>query len=139
VNITDSDTFANEVKVELHVLRALMAHGIGGEVDRADVVAVDEGSRALEGRSWWRQEASATLLATVRYKASALERETTGCRSRPRRRGWHPGTWRSRMWTGACRGSHSSRCWCRPPALKSGRVEGEGRGRWSRGGSEESI
>jgi hypothetical protein len=25
------------------VLRALMLHGIGGEVDRADVVAVDEG------------------------------------------------------------------------------------------------
>jgi hypothetical protein len=30
------------------VFRALMLHGVGGEVDRADVVAVDEGS-ALEG------------------------------------------------------------------------------------------
>jgi hypothetical protein len=30
------------------VLRALMLHGIGGEVDRADVVTVDEGG-ALKG------------------------------------------------------------------------------------------
>jgi hypothetical protein len=36
------------VQVDLHVLRALMLHGVGGEVDRADVVAVDEGG-ALEG------------------------------------------------------------------------------------------
>jgi hypothetical protein len=31
------------VQVDLHVLRALMLHGISGEVDRADVVAVDKG------------------------------------------------------------------------------------------------
>jgi hypothetical protein len=30
------------------MLRALMLHGVGGEVDRADIVAVDEGG-ALEG------------------------------------------------------------------------------------------
>jgi hypothetical protein len=30
------------------MLRALMLHGVGGEVDRADVVAIDEGG-ALEG------------------------------------------------------------------------------------------
>jgi hypothetical protein len=34
---------ADEVQVDLHVLRALMLHEIGGDVDRADVVAVDEG------------------------------------------------------------------------------------------------
>jgi nucleoside-triphosphatase THEP1 len=47
-NVTGSDTLADEVQVNLHVLRALMLHGIGGEVDRADVVAVDE-SGALKG------------------------------------------------------------------------------------------
>jgi hypothetical protein len=47
-NVTSSDTLADEVQVNLHVLRALMLHGIGGEVDRADVVAVDEGG-ALKG------------------------------------------------------------------------------------------
>ena len=36
------------MQIDLHVLRALMLHGIGGEVDHADVVAVDEGG-ALKG------------------------------------------------------------------------------------------
>jgi hypothetical protein len=36
------------VQVDLHMLRALMLHKVGEEVDRADVVAVDEGG-ALEG------------------------------------------------------------------------------------------
>jgi nucleoside-triphosphatase THEP1 len=35
------------VKIDLHVLHALMLHKIG-EVDRADIVVVDEGG-ALEG------------------------------------------------------------------------------------------
>ena len=38
----------DEVQVDLHVLRSLMLHDIGGEVDRTDVVAVDE-SGALKG------------------------------------------------------------------------------------------
>jgi hypothetical protein len=42
-NVTGSDTLVDEVQVDLHVLRALMLYGIGGEVDRADVVTVDEG------------------------------------------------------------------------------------------------
>jgi hypothetical protein len=59
-------------------------HGIGGEVDHADVVAVDEGG-TLKGSVELVEElsqpgASATPLATARYSASALERETTGCR-----------------------------------------------------------
>jgi hypothetical protein len=47
-NVTCSDMLANEVQVDLHMLCALMLHGIGGEVDGADVVAVDEGG-ALKG------------------------------------------------------------------------------------------
>jgi hypothetical protein len=39
-DITDSDTLANEVEVDLH--------SIGGETDRADIVAVDKGG-ACEG------------------------------------------------------------------------------------------
>ena len=41
--LADSDKFVDEVKVDLHVLHALVLHGIGGEVDHADIVAVDEG------------------------------------------------------------------------------------------------
>jgi hypothetical protein len=32
----------DKVQTNLHVLRALMLHGIGGEVDHIDVVVVDE-------------------------------------------------------------------------------------------------
>jgi hypothetical protein len=42
-NIADKDTLADEVDVDLHMLHALMLHELGGEVDRANVVAVDEG------------------------------------------------------------------------------------------------
>jgi hypothetical protein len=83
-NVTGNDTLADEVQVDLHVLHALMLHGIGGGVDRADVVTVDKGG-TLERlwsswRSWRSQEAFATPLATARYSTSVLERETTGCR-----------------------------------------------------------
>ena len=83
-NIADGDSVAHEVEVDLHVLRPLMLDGVGGEIHGADVVAVDE--RALgsglwsSAKSYRSQGASATPLATARYSASALERETTGCR-----------------------------------------------------------
>jgi len=52
-NIADSDPVANEVQVDLHMLRPLMLDGVGGEVHGADVVAVDEralGERAVKLR-----------------------------------------------------------------------------------------
>ena len=66
------------------MLRPLMLDGVGGEIHGTDVVAVDEralGERAMELRQELsNQDASATPLAIARYSASALERETTGCR-----------------------------------------------------------
>ena len=47
-NIADSDPVANEVQVDLHILRPLMLNGVGGEIHGTDVIAVDE--RAL--REW---------------------------------------------------------------------------------------
>ena len=50
-NIADSDPVANEVQVDLHMLRPLMLNGIGGEIQGTDVVAVDEralGERAMK-------------------------------------------------------------------------------------------
>jgi hypothetical protein len=72
------------VQVDLHVLRALMLHGIGGEVDRADVVIVDKGG-ALKGAVEFLEKLTQPrglyhAIATVRYSASALEWEKTGCR-----------------------------------------------------------
>jgi hypothetical protein len=49
VDITDSNTFPHKVEVDLDMLHALVMNGVGGEVDDADVVAVDEG--ALRQRS----------------------------------------------------------------------------------------
>ena len=46
-----SNPVANEVQVDLHMLRPLMLNGVGGEIHGADVVAVDEralGERAVE-------------------------------------------------------------------------------------------
>jgi hypothetical protein len=39
---TPGDSFTDEVEVDFHVLCALMLNGVGGDVDGADIVAVDE-------------------------------------------------------------------------------------------------
>jgi hypothetical protein len=41
-DITDGNTFPNEVEVDLNMLCILVLNGVGGEVDGVDVVAVDE-------------------------------------------------------------------------------------------------
>jgi hypothetical protein len=41
VDITNDNAFLNEVEVDLDMLYILMLNGVGGEVDGADVVAVD--------------------------------------------------------------------------------------------------
>ena len=47
-DISKGDPFTDKVKVDFHVLGALMLNGVGGEVDGADIVAVDEGG-SLQG------------------------------------------------------------------------------------------
>jgi len=46
-NCTHGDSFTDEVKVNFHMLGALMLNGVGGEVDGADIVVVDEAGRVL--------------------------------------------------------------------------------------------
>jgi hypothetical protein len=41
-DITDGNAFLNEVEVDLNMLHTLVLNGIGGEVDGANVVTVDE-------------------------------------------------------------------------------------------------
>jgi len=43
-DITNSNTLPHEVKIDLNVLGALMLNRVGGHVDGADVVAVDQQS-----------------------------------------------------------------------------------------------
>jgi len=42
--ITSSNVLSDEEKINLNVLGALMMNGVGGHVDNADVVAVDQRS-----------------------------------------------------------------------------------------------
>jgi hypothetical protein len=44
VDITDGHTFRHKVDVDLDMLCELVLNGVGGEVDGADVIAVDEGA-----------------------------------------------------------------------------------------------
>ena len=41
-DVSNGDAFADEVEINLNMFRALVLDGVGGEVDGADVVAVDE-------------------------------------------------------------------------------------------------
>lgn len=45
MKITDSDTLADRVDVDLHVFHTLMMHGIGGEIDRIDDAVHEDGAR----------------------------------------------------------------------------------------------
>jgi hypothetical protein len=44
VDIIDGHAFLHKVEVDLDLLRALVLNGIGGEVDRANIVTVEEGA-----------------------------------------------------------------------------------------------
>jgi hypothetical protein len=51
VNLTDCNLLLDEMKINLHMLHALMLNGVGGEVHDTDVVAVDKSAarwRSLE-------------------------------------------------------------------------------------------
>jgi hypothetical protein len=41
-DITDGNVFPDEVEVDLDMLGMLVLNGVGGEVDSADIVTVDE-------------------------------------------------------------------------------------------------
>jgi hypothetical protein len=44
VNIFDGDTLMDEMEINLNMLGTLMLDGVGGEVECADVIMIDEGS-----------------------------------------------------------------------------------------------
>jgi hypothetical protein len=43
-NIIDGHVFPHKMEVDLDMLRALVLNGVGGEIDDADVVTLDEGA-----------------------------------------------------------------------------------------------
>jgi hypothetical protein len=50
-DLIDGNILSDEIKINLHMLRALMLNGVGGEVHGTDVVAVDESASR-----WWSLE-----------------------------------------------------------------------------------
>jgi hypothetical protein len=44
VDITDGHAFPHKVEVNLDMFRAMVLNGVGGEVDNADIVTVDDGA-----------------------------------------------------------------------------------------------
>ena len=68
----------SQVEVDLHVLHALVLHEIGGEVDHADVVLIDEcGAREATVELLEQLTEPGRLDHAVRYSASTLEWATT--------------------------------------------------------------
>jgi hypothetical protein len=47
-DLTDGNLLLDEMKINLHMLRALILNGVGGEIHNADVVTVDENLAR-----WW--------------------------------------------------------------------------------------
>jgi hypothetical protein len=48
-DIADGNTFPDEVEVDLDMLSALMLNRVGGEIDDADVITVDESALRQRG------------------------------------------------------------------------------------------
>jgi hypothetical protein len=82
-DLANDNILSDKMKINLHMLSALMLNGVGGEVHDADVVTVDKGAPRRWGLELVEQlsqpSGSATPLATARYSALALERETMVC------------------------------------------------------------
>jgi hypothetical protein len=79
-DLTDGNLLSDKIKINLHMLVALMLNGVGGEVSGADIVVVDMCAPRRRGLELVEQltqpVASATSFATAQYSASALEQET---------------------------------------------------------------
>jgi hypothetical protein len=80
-NVPDSNALTDKLEINLNMLGAPVLNGVGGEIDSADVVAVDQSGPQQGVVQLHKQPTkpahSATPLATARYSTSALEQEMT--------------------------------------------------------------
>jgi hypothetical protein len=49
VDLTDDNLLSDKMKINLHMLGALMLNGVGGEVHGTDIIVVDEGAPRQQG------------------------------------------------------------------------------------------
>jgi hypothetical protein len=80
-NVPDGNALTDKLEINLNMLGAPVLNGVGGEIDSADVVAVDQSGLQQGVVQLHKQPTkpahSATPLATARYSTSALEQEMT--------------------------------------------------------------
>jgi hypothetical protein len=80
-DVTNGYTLAHKVEINLNMHRAFVLDMIGGEIKCTDIITVDQGTlgqRVVEFMQQLTQPAGLSkALATARYSASALDRETT--------------------------------------------------------------
>jgi hypothetical protein len=48
-DLADGNLLSDKIKINLHMLGALMLNGVGGEVHSADVIVVDKGAPRRRG------------------------------------------------------------------------------------------
>jgi hypothetical protein len=48
-DLADGNLLSDKMKINLHILNALMLNGVGGEVNGVDVVTVDKGAPRWRG------------------------------------------------------------------------------------------
>jgi hypothetical protein len=49
MNLTDGNLLSDKMKINLHMLGALILNGVSGEVHGADIIAVDKGAPIWQG------------------------------------------------------------------------------------------
>jgi hypothetical protein len=81
-DLIDGNLLSDKMKINLHMLGALMLNGVGGEVHDADIITVDKCAPRRRGLKLVEQltQPGGLSLALARYSTSALLWETTVCR-----------------------------------------------------------
>jgi hypothetical protein len=82
-DLADGNLLSNKMKVNLHILGALMLNGFGEEVHDVDIVAVDNGAPRRQGLELMEQLAQPSGLSYAVGNSTILDlstRATTVCR-----------------------------------------------------------
>jgi hypothetical protein len=120
-NVPDGNALTDKVNINLKMLSALMLNEVGGEVDGADVVTIDQSGSRQGAVQLHKQLMKLTRLChAVGYDASqrgtspqCSNEKRCSDTSRTKRRGCRLGTPRSLKWTGECRDNRLSQHQCR--------------------------
>jgi hypothetical protein len=116
-DLTDDNLLSDEMEINLHMLRALMLNGVGGELHGADVVTVDESATRWRSLELMQELLQPDGLSHTISDGTVLSFGAgAGHDSLPLHRPGCPrGTRHSPTWSEECPGSQPSRRRCRRP------------------------